>query len=104
MRPFPVNEIAQALQGVNAAAVLEKDISFGAEGTVFTNVNSALKKTGLTLPVCNYIGGLGGKDISPDEIHQIFEELERLGDNGSSSSPIHFLGIPQEEQNLGGKK
>ena len=126
MRPFPAKEIAEALQGVKAAAVLEKDISFGAEGTVFTNVNSALKKFGLTLPVFNYIGGLGGKDISTDEIQGIFEDLERITSGGvagvspaervgenaegigaegeTSPSYIKFLGIPQQEQILGGKK
>lgn len=84
IRPFPVKEIEEALsdengkQKVRAVAVLEKDISFGAEGTVFTNVNSALQKCGLKIPSLNYIGGLGGKDISAEEIRGIFNELEKI--------------------------
>lgn len=98
MRPFPDVEIVEALFKVKAAAVLEKDISFGAEGTVFTNVNSVLKKNGLTLACSNYIGGLGGKDISYDEVKDIFSELEGLG--GVTGARNHFLGIPKEVQNV----
>lgn len=98
MRPFPDVEIVEALSKVKAAAVLEKDISFGAEGTVFTNVNSVLKKNGLTLACSNYIGGLGGKDISYDEVKDIFSELEGLG--GVTGARSYFLGIPKEVQNV----
>ena len=87
MRPFPNEEIAQAVKNVKAVAVLEKDISFGNEGAVYTNVNSALQKAGINIPSSNYIGGLGGKNISPDEIENIFAEMK----NGISD--IKFLGI-----------
>ena len=97
MRPFPEKEITETLKNVKAAAVLEKDISFGAEGTVFTNVNSALKKAGLNLPCVNYIGGLGGKDISVEEVKKIFEELESVPESGK----VTFLGLPEDVQQGG---
>ena len=87
MRPFPNEEIAQAVKNAKAVAVLEKDISFGNEGTVYTNVNSALQKSGVNIPTSNYIGGLGGKNISPQEIENIFAEMK------SGISDIKFLGI-----------
>ena len=87
MRPFPNEEIAQAVQNAKAVAVLEKDISFGNEGAVYTNVNSALQKAGINIPSSNYIGGLGGKNISPNEIENIFAEMK------DEISKINFLGI-----------
>ena len=87
MRPFPNEEIAQAVKNAKAVAVLEKDISFGNEGAVYTNVNSALQKAGINIPSSNYIGGLGGKNISPDEIENIFAEMK------NEISKINFLGI-----------
>lgn len=87
MRPFPNEEISQAVQNAKAAAVLEKDISFGNEGTVYTNVNSALKKFGVEVPVSNYIGGLGGRNISEEEIKTIFSSLK------TNPSGVKFLGI-----------
>ena len=87
MRPFPNEEIAYAVKGAKAIAVLEKDISFGNEGTVYTNVNSALQKNGISVPSSNYIGGLGGKNIAEIEIETIFEELKQ------EKSVVKFLGL-----------
>ena len=91
IRPFPNEEIAGAVLKAKGVAVLEKDISFGNEGTVYTNVNSALHKAGLSIPASNYIGGLGGKNISADEIRTIFTDLAE-GQTG-----VKFLGIGGEE-------
>ena len=90
LRPFPNEEIAEALKNAKAAAVLEKDISFGNEGTVYTNVNSALKKQNIPIPTSNYIGGLGGKNISESEIENIFNDIE------SGKTGITFLGLGGE--------
>ena len=87
MRPFPNEEIAETVRNAKSLGVLEKDISFGNEGTVYTNVNSALKKSGINITSSNYIGGLGGKNISPQEIEEIFEELKQ------KKTFVRFLGI-----------
>ena len=87
MRPFPNEAVADALRGAKAFAVLEKDISFGNEGAVYTNVNSALQKAGLTVPGSNYIGGLGGRNISAQDIAEIFAAMQ------SGASGVHFIGI-----------
>ena len=90
LRHFPNEEIAEAVKNAKGIAVLEKDISFGNEGTVYTNVNSALRKNDVNIPTSNYIGGLGGKNISCREVEDIYIELkdDRFG--------IHFLGIGEE--------
>ena len=87
LRPFPNREIAEIARNVKAAAVLEKDVSFGNEGTVYTNVNSALKKDGINIPASNFIGGLGGKDISEEDIRAIFAFLE------TGRQTVRFIGI-----------
>ena len=92
MRPFPNEEIVNSIKGARRIAVLEKDISFGNEGTVYTNVNSALHKAGIFIPCFNYIGGLGGKNISGDEIEAIFNGLE------DENSQVNFLGLGGESR------
>ena len=87
MRPFPNDEIAAALKNAKAFGVLEKDISFGNEGTVYTNVNSALQKSGVSIPGYDFIGGLGGRNISASDIEQIFSDIQ----NGTDS--VNFIGI-----------
>lgn len=75
MCPFPAEEIAAAVQGAKAVGVLEKNLNFGCEGTVFSEVNSALKQQGVSAAAGSYVGGLGGRSISKEDIAGIFEEL-----------------------------
>ena len=90
MRPFPNQEIADTLKNAKAYAVLEKDVSFGNEGTVFTNVNSALKKASVDVKGYNYIGGLGGRNISSADIEKIFSDM------GNGAETVNFIGIGGE--------
>lgn len=99
LRPFPATLLARAVAVASAVGVLEKDVSFGAEGTVFTNVNSALKQAGEGAVTANFIGGLGGDDITATQIEQVFRKLAVLanqaeGSGGAPDAPaVYFLGI-----------
>ncbi len=91
MRPFPAKEIAEAVKNARAVAVFEKDISFGNEGTVFTNVNSALHNENVNVPSYNFIGGLGGRNISVSDIENIYSAIQR------GTKTVNFIGIEVEE-------
>lgn len=91
MRPFPAKEIADAVKNAKAAAVLEKDISFGNEGAVFTNVNSALHSENVSVPTYNFIGGLGGRNISAADIEEIISEIAK------GTNKVNFIGIEVEK-------
>lgn len=75
MRPFPSAEVAAVIGKAKAAAVMEKDISFGLNGVVYTDVCAALKNANSNVPVANYVGGLGGRSISKENISEIFDQL-----------------------------
>ncbi len=91
MRPFPTEEIAGTVKNARAVAVLEKDISFGNEGAVFTNVNSALHTGKVNIPSYNFIGGLGGRNISASDIEHIYFEIEK------GTKKVNFIGIEVDE-------
>ena len=93
LRPLPTVVLAAALGNAKAVAVLEKDVSFGAEGTVFTNVNSALQQAGVRVPTYDFIGGLGGDDITPVQVEAIFRTLVRFVSEGAEVPRVSFLGI-----------
>ncbi|HWQ20869.1 MAG TPA: pyruvate ferredoxin oxidoreductase [Methanotrichaceae archaeon] len=76
MRPFPEKEIMDLSRHVKAIGVIDKDISFGYEGTVFTNVNSALAKARTGVLALDFIAGLGGRDISRQDIREMFLRLK----------------------------
>jgi pyruvate ferredoxin oxidoreductase alpha subunit len=81
MRPFPSDEIIEVIKNAKSIGVLEKDISFGFEGTVFTNVSSAVAGSKLKPILINFIGGLGGRTITPQHVENIFNELLHAVDN-----------------------
>lgn len=93
MRPFPYARVAAALEGAKAFGVLEKDISFGAEGTVFTNVNSALQRAGAVLPSVNFVGGLGGDDITEADIDGTFDALAQRAAGKGTCDQVVFVGV-----------
>jgi pyruvate ferredoxin oxidoreductase alpha subunit len=92
-RPFPYAEVRKALARAKAVAVLDRSMSFGAQsGPVLIEVRSALYHHS-TVPTRGYIYGLGGRDISMENIEQAFEELKELVSSGKSSDEIGFLGL-----------
>ena len=104
MRPFPARQIVEALAGAAAVGVLEKDVSFGAEGTVMTNVCSALQQTGSAVPVVNFVGGLGGDDITQAQMRGMFEVLQQIaaGRIAPEDCPrVGFLGVDSVADEFG---
>ena len=104
MRPFPAQQIVAALAGAAAVGVLEKDVSFGAEGTVMTNVCSALQQASNAVPVVNFVGGLGGDDISQAQMRGMFEVLSQIaaGRIAPEDCPrVGFLGVDSVADEFG---
>ena len=93
LRPMPSALIAEALRGAKAVGVLEKDVSFGAEGTVFTNVNSALQQAAAGVPTYNFVGGLGGDDISEAQVRGMYAMLAQAAEGTGELPRVSFLGI-----------
>lgn len=93
LRPMPSALIAEALRGAKAVGVLEKDVSFGAEGTVFTNVNSALQQAAVGVPTYNFVGGLGGDDISEAQVRGMYAMLAQAAEGADDLPRVSFLGI-----------
>jgi pyruvate ferredoxin oxidoreductase alpha subunit len=96
MRPFPEQQIRNYTHKAKTIGVLEKDISFGYQGTVFTNVASALRQSKAVL--LNYIAGLGGKNISKQDIITTYDKL-KAASTGGTDEIVHFVGVevPEDE-------
>jgi pyruvate ferredoxin oxidoreductase alpha subunit len=77
-RPFPAEEIAEALRNVKAVAVLDRAFSFGTMGALFEDVASALYPLKQRPILANYIYGLGGRDTTVPELVRAFEELPKI--------------------------
>ncbi|HSK46690.1 MAG TPA: pyruvate ferredoxin oxidoreductase [Coriobacteriia bacterium] len=92
-RPFPAEEIRQALSGVKAIAVLDRSESFGAEGApLFLEVRSALYDLDRRIPMVNYIYGLGGSDVRIELIERVFNDLTDLASGAVQPFGMQYLG------------
>jgi pyruvate ferredoxin oxidoreductase alpha subunit len=67
-RPFPIHELQEAVGNVSALLVFEKDISYGYEGALCSDMKAALYGSAVQPPIHNYICGLGGRDVKAGEI------------------------------------
>jgi pyruvate ferredoxin oxidoreductase alpha subunit len=87
-RPFPHEQLADALSHLNSVAVLDRCISYGAQGgPVFGEVRSAMY--GKTIPIYNYIYGLGGRDLTPHLVEATYNDLFE----GKSDPRMRYLGL-----------
>ena len=92
VRPFPTEKVAAIVKNAKAVGVMERDISFGFEGAVYSDFNSALKQQGVDVPTYNYVGGLGGRSISKEDISSIFDALLA----GNTEKPVEFINVRRD--------
>lgn len=93
LRPFPKVELKEALKNVPVVGVLDKNISFGYEGTVYTNVNSSLIHLEKSPRTLNFVGGLGGRDITKENIYEAYELMLE----GNFEDKIHYMNVRCEQ-------
>jgi len=84
-RPFPKKEIFNLLKDKKNVFVLEKAISLGSDGPLYTEIKSLFENS---LPkICGFIAGLGGRDITFNTL----EEMLTIGRKEMVSS--YFLDV-----------
>lgn len=88
-RPFPSEEIAEALADAARVVVLEKAVSMGGEGILAADLRSALYGRPQQPPVHTAVIGLGGRDVTPDTIREALSRA-RAGERD------FFAGLRQE--------
>ncbi len=72
-RPFPAEEVKEALEGARKVAVIDRNISFGHGGIFAQEIKSVLYNAGLRTPLFGFIAGLGGRDVTPQLIGQVLD-------------------------------
>ena len=95
-RPFPGKELAEALRYLTAVAVMDRSVSFGAmenAGPLYLELIAALAASDVSVPVSGYVYGLGGRDIRPGEIEQVFRDLLEVAVTGEVESRVTCLGV-----------
>ena len=88
-RPFPGEELAQALSRCKAVAVLDKSEGFSAcGGPLFAETASACINMSSRPKMVDIVYGLGGRDFTVDQTRRVFARLEKIA-AGGETGPIY---------------
>lgn len=99
-RPFPGEEVSKALSHLKAVAILDKADSLNAiGGALFEDVTSSMYIAKETVPVVNYIYGIGGRDTTEKDIESVYTDLTKIASSGKVESPYRYLGLRRKEAN-----
>jgi len=72
-RPFPLEEIKELGEQVEAVGVYDRSMSFGTAGPTYIETRYALY--GYSIPLLNFLAGLGGRDVTTKDISLMFDRL-----------------------------
>lgn len=92
-RPFPYDEIREALKNAGIVAVLDRSASFGAYGPLFGEIRTALADLENPPMTYNRTFGLGGRETFPSDIADIFAESERYLQGGKIEKVSDILNV-----------
>ena len=88
-RPFPYQQIAEALKNVKNIAVLDRTVSFGSHAPLCSEIENALYSILNTqYSIQSYIYGLGGREIFKEDLIKVFSELSK-----NKSSEVKYIGL-----------
>ena len=97
-RPFPAEEIAEALKNLKAVAILDKADGLNAVGgPLFTDITSGMLTNNVHVPAVNYIYGIGGRDTTEEDILKAYTDLQEIAETGKVDKPYRYLGVRGEE-------
>jgi pyruvate ferredoxin oxidoreductase alpha subunit len=97
-RPFPMQELAAALKGLKAVAVMDKADSFSAcGGPLFAETRSACYDMPDAPKMINYVYGLGGRDVKTDSIAKVFQDLAEIAKTGETGEIYRHLDVRGNE-------
>jgi pyruvate/2-oxoacid:ferredoxin oxidoreductase alpha subunit len=89
-RPFPAEELVRKVGAAKKLVVLDRNISLGSGGILASEMQAALAARDLTPPIWTYIAGIGGRDVTPDDILGAFQDADAEGTPGPG---LRWLGL-----------
>ncbi len=101
-RPFPMEELARALQNVKAVAVMDKSEGYsGCGGPLFAETRSACYDLPSPPKMIDVVYGLAGRDCAVEDIEKVYRHLLKIVETGETGPRyIHFGQRSNQEEVL----
>lgn len=78
-RPFPVKHLKEVLKGKSVIGVFDRSAGLGGQGGPVWSETTALMHNE-NCDIRHYVGGLGGRDVTIDNIEKIYNELLEINE------------------------
>ncbi len=93
-RPFPADELAEALKNCKAVAIMDRTESYnGNGGPLGSEITAGLFRNKVMIEAVNYIYGLAGRDFTVTDVYDIFAELQDAIENGTKVEQFKYIGL-----------
>lgn len=93
-RPFPGEEMAAALAGCKAIAIMDRCESYsGNGGPLGAELTSALYRAKSKAEIINVVYGLSGRDVKVEDFENLYGELADIAVNGVKDTQYRYLGL-----------
>jgi len=96
-RPFPAEELQDALSGVHAVGVIDRDYGFGSafhSGVLAGDLRSALYPLEDGPKILSFVAGLGGREVTADNVVEISDMVFAAAAGGATSErETYWIGV-----------
>ncbi len=95
-RPFPTQEVQEVLGRAKAIGVVDRDYSFGSPNhgaIVYNEIRSALYDLDQRPKVVSFISGLGGREVTLDNVTEMSEILLKVARTGRMEQANYWIGV-----------
>jgi len=89
-RPYPLEKIREIASKVDAIGFYDRSVSYGVGGPSYIEGRHALY--GFTIPVMNFLAGLGGRDVMSEDVELMFDMLLKAAVEGRAEKDIVWIG------------
>lgn len=97
-RPFPAEEIAKALKPCKAVAVMDRSEAFSTNGgPVGAETMQAMYVHGCTAKAINIMYGIGGRDVTVEDMKGVYETLMGIAKTGETGPTYRYMGLRDKE-------
>ncbi|HUB16197.1 MAG TPA: hypothetical protein VMB34_29905 [Acetobacteraceae bacterium] len=94
-RPFPTPEVQEALSGVKAVGVIDRDFAFGSvlqSGVLANELRSALYGAANRPKIVSFIAGLGGREVTTANVIDMAKSVCAAADGAGTENDTYWIG------------
>ena len=95
-RPFPTEELQEALNGAKGIAVIDRDYSYGSPGyggVLFHELRSTMYPLDERPVMLNFIAGLGGREVMVSDVEEMVETTQKAIDTGKIDQETTWVAV-----------